>query len=177
MKKHQLVGRFLAVVALILSSQVSAQAQTATKAAAAEKFLTQKERAKGMLFFMHPTAELRSVSCIKQTEVINKATRQVKQGWFCLQMRFSWRSTVFNDNHTSDLLVFFNDQGKLDEVQAGTTTTFIKPFTASNLVMTAVKTKLLNNIKDPTMKRTVSAFVARSDSAGLLTYLLKVDQK
>lgn len=177
MMSASLPSRLLAALVLACACAGPARAADKDHVDAAKKFLTDKDRAKAVLFFMHPTADFKSVKLVEQTGVINALTKEERKGWFCLKMRYSWRSNLFNDDHTTDLLVFFNDKGKLDSLRAGTTSTFAKPFGAANVVLAAVKEKLLEDIKDDDVRKVVAAFIRNEDVAGLLGYLLKLDQK
>jgi hypothetical protein len=174
-KSNVLAKLALAAVALTCGA-ATAQAQDKDKVEAARKYLTNKANAEGILFFMHPTAQFESVSC-DQFDVTDSKSGQVRKGWFCLRLRFVWKSKLFDDDNTSDLHVFYDDKGRLHDVRAGATTTFVKPFAAANLALAAVKDALLENVKDPAERKAVAKLIEGGDARLLLRYLLQMDQK
>jgi hypothetical protein len=164
------------LMVLALAGPVSAA--DADQVASARQFLGDEARAKAILFFMHPTAEYGGVKYVKQTGVVNAATGEARQGWFCLHYQFQWKSGLFNDANTTEALAFFNERGRLMEVQAGATSSFVKPFTAANIVIAAVKDEILKNVNgDDNKEKIVRALIEEADARGLLTFLLQLEQK
>lgn len=147
------------------------------KVDAAKRFLSNTDRAKGVLFFAHPTATYNKVDVEGVSDVENRAGRPIP-GAFAITMRYTWKS-LFDDTNTSDLIFFFNARGRLTEIQLGRTTSFFKQFTGSDIVLNAVKDELEKKIdewKDADARRTARGLIRSADTRGLLTLILQMDQ-
>jgi hypothetical protein len=167
---------WLAGLVLLLGLVAPAAAADPDQVSRAQGFLAGGGRPKAILFFMHPTAEYRDMQYLKQTGVVS-GTGLERPGWFCLHYRFRWKSGLFGDENTTEFRAFFNDRGRLAEIQAGPTSSFAGPFTATNIVMAAVKDEVLKNVKgDNNKERIVRRLIEDADARGLLTFLLQVDQ-
>ena len=168
------------VAALVCLGGLALPAHAADKETIAKsrKFLGAESRAKGILFFMHPTASFRKVEHVRTTGVVDARTRKEREGHYCLEYRFSWKSGLFDDEHTTLLQAFFDEDGKLGEIVGGKTTTFVKPFTASNIVLAAVKEQILEAFEDDAAsQRVVKGLIEDQDVRKLLTFVLQREQR
>ncbi len=135
----------------------------------AKDYLADTDRAKMVLFFAHPTATYQDASVARVTGM---------RDGFSVTMRYSWKS-LFDSDNTSDLVFYFNDRGRLTDIESGRTTSFFKQFTGSDIVLDALKDELVKKIRDwddPDARRTALALIRNADTRALLTLLLQVDQ-
>jgi hypothetical protein len=140
--------------------------------AKSRKYLEAKGRAKAILFFMHPTASFEKMEYLRTTVV------KGREGHYCLEYRFRWKSNLFDDDHTTAFQAFFDEAGKLDAIAGGKTTTFVKPFAASNVVLAAVEEQLLEAFEDDAAaRRVVKKLIADKEVRKLLTFMLQRGQK
>jgi hypothetical protein len=169
------------ILLLALLSPAAARAQDDKAVARARAYLENEERAKGILFFAHPTAEFQKLKLVQTDQVVDE-NNKVLRGHFVLTYRFSWKSGLFQDNHTTDLDFFFDAKGRFYKIDVGEkgTTTFIEPFTAANLVVKAVKDGLIKKVdKEGTAadRKLVRQLLQDADARGLLEWILIFDQK
>jgi len=165
-----------ALAALVLPVK-PARAADAKDVDAAKTFLTNVSRAKGILFFCHPTATYQSVKVVGDGGV-TRAGRPVP-GAFHVKVQYTWKS-LFNDTNTSDLIFFFDTNGRLTELQAGRTTSLFAQFSAADVVIGAVKEELMKavaNWKDATARQLAADLIRKADARGLLTLILQQDQR
>ena len=168
------------LVALLVLGATALPTRAAEKETVARtrKYLEAENRAKGILFFMHPTASFEKLEYIRTIGVFDARTRKERKGHYCLEYRFHWKSGLFNDDHTTVLQASFDEAGKLDEIGGGKTTTFIKPFAASNVVLAAVKEQILEAFEDDAAAhRVVKGLIEDQDVRKLLTFVLQREQK
>jgi hypothetical protein len=145
--------------------------------AKSRKYLEAESRAKAILFFMHPTASFEKMEYVRTTGVTDPRTRKERKGHYCLEYRFRWKSGQLDD-HTTILHASFDEEGKLDAIVGGKTTTFVKPFAAANIVLGAVKEQILEVFEDDTAaRRVVKGHIDDKDIRKLLTFLLQREQK
>lgn len=171
------VGVLMAAAGVLLAGP-AARAADPSAVERAKRYIQIDSRARGILAFAHPSARFKSLELVQQTDVRSGRTGQLIPGAFCLHYRFRWRSELFNDNHWSDVKIFFSDRGRVLEVQGGRTSTFVPPFTAANVVMEAIKDALLRRLaNDPPAQRRVRQLIANADAKGLLTFILQLDQR
>jgi hypothetical protein len=143
---------------------------------AAKTFLSNVSRAKGILFFCHPTATYQSVKVLGDGGVTQNG-RQVP-GAFHVKVQYTWKN-LFNDRNTSDLIFFFDEDGHLTELQAGRTTSLFAQFSAADVVISAIKDELMKEVakwKDARARRLAVDLINKADARGLLTLILQQDQ-
>ena len=166
------------VVVILGGTTIPARAADKETVAKTRKYMEDESRAKAILFFMHPTATFQKMDHVRTTGVIDARTKKERAGHYCLEYRFSWKSALFDDNNTTILQAFFDDDGKLDEIVGGKTTTFVKPFTASNVVLAALKEQIVEAFEeDPASQRFVKKLIEDQDVRKLLTFMLQRGQK
>src|SRR5262249_21299204 len=129
----------------------------------------------------HPTAEFQKLKLVQSDKVVDE-NNKVRRGHFVLTYRFSWKSGLFQDNHTTDLDFFFDGKGRFYQVDVGEngTTTFIDPFVGENLVVKAVKHGIIKKVdKEGTAadRKLVRQLLQVGDAQGLLEWILIFDQK
>jgi hypothetical protein len=152
-----------------------ARAAGAKEIAAAKAYLTNTNRAKSCLFFAYPTATYQSATA---TVTGVKRDGRAVPGEFAVTMRYTWKN-LFNDTNTSDLIFFFDPNGRLTELQAGSTTSIFNQFSTADLVINAVKDELMKEVakwKDATARQTAATLINKADARGLLTLILQQDQ-
>jgi hypothetical protein len=167
---------FCAALCALLLMGASACAQDTPAMATAKAFLSDSNRAKGTLFFCHPTATYRGVRVLGQGGV--KQAGLAVPGAFYIEVRYTWKS-LFDDTNTSDLVFFFDARGRLTDLRAGRTTSIFPQFAASNAVIDAVKTELMKEVarwKDATARQTALNLIDRADARGLLLLILQQAQ-
>lgn len=117
--------------ALLLFPNI-ADAQTDSAELRRAKQLIEKEKV-AILLFAHPTADFQSI----QLEA-HKAQRN----GFSLVYKFYWYSPISEKKHTTQLTFHFDDNGNLDFIQTGHTSSLFKPFFGSNTVGSLIKSEL-----------------------------------
>ena len=168
----------LVVLVVLGGTAIPARAADKETIAKTRKYMEDEGRAKSILFFMHPTATFQKLDLVRTTGVIDARTKKEREGHYCLEYRFGWKSALFDDDNTTILQAFFDDDGKLDEIVGGKTTTFVKPFTASNVVLAAVKEQIVEAFEeDAAAQRIVKGLIEDQDVRKLLTFMLQRGQK
>ena len=159
-----------AALCALLLARGPARADT-REVAAAKAYLTDTNRAKGCLFFAHPTATYQRADVIR-TE------GDLVPGSFKVTVRYTWKS-LLNDTNTSDLVYYFDARGRLTDLRAGPTTSFFPQFTAADTVIAAVKDELMKEVakwNDANARQTAATLISRADARGLLALILQQAQ-
>jgi len=116
------LARFAVLAALVFL--ISSQAHAETGIEKAQKLVDDHKAV--IARFMHPTSALDRILCTK--------TRRYETGEFYLIYAFYFDG----DRYHSDLRFRFFEDGSLDSVEVAGTSTWIKPFQASDLALKAV---------------------------------------
>jgi hypothetical protein len=177
MKSKLLTPKLFLVLGAVLLLGSLVRAAEPSQVASAKTFLTNQDRAKGALFFAHPTAAYRSAAVTAISDVVDPQRRPVP-GAFAVTVRYTWKN-LLDDTNTSDLLFFFNAKGRLTEVQIGATTSFFRQFTGADLVLDALKDELMKDVnkwQDAAARKTALTLIRNSDTRGLLTLILQMQQ-
>ena len=167
---------FSAAVAALVLPVKPARAADPKDVDAAKTFLTNMSRAKGVLFFCHPTATYESVEVTGDGGVTRDG--RLVPGAFHVKVRYTWKS-LFNDTNTSDLHFLFDAKGRLTELQAGRTTSLFAQFSAADVVIDAIKDELTKEVakwKDAAARQLAADLISKADARGLLTLILQQDQ-
>ena len=160
-KRFLLFGATLAALVLPV---MPARAADPKEVDAAKAFLTNMSRAKGVLFFCHPTATYQSVEVTGDGGVSRDG--RLVPGAFHVKVRYSWKS-LFNDTNTSDLHFFFDAKGRLTELQAGRTTSLFAQFSAADVVIGGVKDELTKEVakwKDAAARQLAADLISKADA-------------
>ena len=168
------------LMALVVVGDAAMPARAADQETVAKsrKYLEDESRARAILFFMHPTATFQKMDLVRTIGVIDAHTKKERKGHYCLEYRFRWKSALFDDNHTTILQVSFDADGKLAAIVGGKTTTIVEPFTASIVVLAAVKEQIVEAFEeDPAAQRVVKGLIESRDIRKLLTFLLQRGQE
>ncbi|HYV36126.1 MAG TPA: hypothetical protein VE988_10510 [Gemmataceae bacterium] len=136
----------LAAVVILAISANLAQAQTNEVKEKAKKFLTQTDRAKGILNLAHPTSTLQSQGVEFFTVEKNK---QSVPGHFIVAVKYSWRSSMDNKNYSTTLDFYFDAGGNLYELRCFNTNSDWPAWAGVNLFVGLFKEALRN---DPAVK-------------------------
>ena len=166
------------VLVLVLLGPAPTRAEEDTETNRARNFLESDVRTKNILFCAHPEAEMQRVTFHGRTNVVD-GQRNPVAGHFALIYRYSWKSGLSGDINSTDFELFFDQGGRFYALNAPRTTSFFRPFGISDIVITTVRDEIIRKVdRDGTEadKRLVRALIQNSDSRGLLTMLLKLDQ-
>lgn len=174
MRSIRTAGIFLGV---LLTLAGSAQAADKALIARAQQFLENDNLAKGILFFIHPTPTLQRWEYRDCTGVKDGRGKELL-GHFALHYRYHWKGGLLGDTGHTDVIFFFNANGRFEELQARSTSP-VAPFGGANLVIGAVKDVLLKEIdksNDETAKKVVRKLIEDVNAKGLLEFLMKWEQ-
>src|SRR5262249_48390024 len=175
MRLTKTVGGLLGLLFLLTGP---AWAADKDQIARAQKLLEDESNAKGVLFFMHPTPTLTECEYRDRTGVKN-GKGKLLDGHFALHYRYHWKGGLLGDNGYTDVIFFFDDKGKFEELQVAKTTSPFAVFTGANLVIDLVKDAVLEEIdkgNDETAKKVVRRLIENVDAKGLLEFMLKWEQ-
>jgi hypothetical protein len=167
-----------AITILLLLLPSPARAQDYGAVGKAQDFLENQERVKAMLFFAHPEAQYQSVKAKPRT-LVSDGRGGVVSGHFALTYTYSWKSPFSGDNNTTDLIFFFDQNGRIYAVDGGPTTSTFRPFTAADVVINASREQILKDVDrtgTEAEKRLVRALIQSGDARSLLAALLKMAQ-
>jgi hypothetical protein len=169
---HKIAG----IVALVVATcPGSVRGDEPQKIKAAKEFLEKESRLKGVLFFAHPTATYTDYDYVETTGVVDKSGKTLKD-YFVITYKVSWTG-LFNNNETTSLDFFFDDKGKLIDLNAKSTGVF-KAFGATNVVIDKIKDKIIEQVDKngtETDRKTVRTLINDGDAKSLLVWILNND--
>jgi hypothetical protein len=167
-----LVAVTLAVVAGPFAATASAQSPKETMA----RLLDDKDRAKGVLLFLHLGADLSSHKQTGSGKVKNRNGAEAP-GHFYLEYEYTWKAA--GDTGHTTLSYFFNDKGTLTEIQVDKTDAILnQPFLLADASIAVLGEALNEGLKDylsDTERRLLRRLVDAADSKGLLQFGLRIN--
>jgi hypothetical protein len=148
-------------VLLLLAGIVTAGGEKVEPVERAHRLISEQQKV--IAFFMHPTATLKSVA--------RDTCKEFDSGDFCLDYTFRFTS-VFGNEFESKIRFYCFGNGALDYCAGGQTTGFVRPFTASNVVVDWLKGQIRD---DPALRdnRQVQRLLDTGNARTLLEWWLK----
>ena len=124
-----------AILTLVSATRVASAQQESAEIRRAQKLVDAEKET--ILFFAHPTATYQSIRF--------DGSKQLRDG-FSLSYTFNWHSDVSDKDHYTELAFYCDRNGKLDFIQAGSTSSLFKPFFGSNTVVSLIKREMQKDV-------------------------------
>ena len=175
MKKFMLfAGIALTVSSALSSAQARAADETSTEVKNAINFVTKNANASDIVALMHPGTRSVGATAVSVHDVVDQYKTKIP-GAFAVKVRHSWK--VDGDNDYTDLLYFFNKNGRLTSINVSTTTAiFNQPFALTGVALEALKDALIDEMrKDPNAKGFIP-LVKNASAKGVAELMLQIRQ-
>ena len=145
----------------------------AGKTAKGRRYFDARKNAVGVLGFAHPTANYERLTYLGTGGV--RVGGRLVPGDFHLKYRYDWKSGLNNKRHSTTILYFFKKNGSFSSLSASSTTP-VRPFAFSTLILKAFTQAMKNNKKLNTGERLiVNQLAKKADGKAMVEFLIKVD--